>query len=172
MIRAVSLSLALLLALACGGGGSTSTEATTAGAAAAPAQEAPPAAAAPTTLPPEAGSLQIDLPEGASASVMMGSVLVSGGGLGGMNVGLVKDGEPKTLDEVKKDIEMYTPTNLKEETLADGFVVTFENTGSMGTNYWARAVRTVGDKTVSCSATVVREEQRQKAVAACKSIRQ
>lgn len=163
------LALTVALALACGGESSaTKAPGDAAGAGAAAPKAAEPAAATATDMP--LVGLKIDLPSGARAAEMMGMTMISGGGLGALSVKEVKEGEPKTIEAVKKDIEVYTPANIQEETLPDGFLVTFENTGSMGTNYWIKGVRTVGGKTISCDTNVHSTDQQSKAAAACKSI--
>lgn len=77
---------------------------------------------------------------------------------------------PESLDAAKEDAQMYTPTNVQEETLADGFALTYENTGGMGTNYFVVVRRTIGDKTVMCETTAMSAEQQASALAACKSL--
>lgn len=77
---------------------------------------------------------------------------------------------PESLDAAKEDAQMYTPTNLREETLSDGFALTYENTGGMGTNYFVLVRRTIGDKTVMCETTASSAEQQASALAACKSL--
>ncbi|MCB9599159.1 MAG: hypothetical protein H6720_02190 [Sandaracinus sp.] len=77
---------------------------------------------------------------------------------------------PESLDAAKEDAQMYSPTNVQEETLSDGFVLTYENTGGMGTNYFVVVRRTIGDKTVMCETTATTTEQQAAAVAACKSL--
>ena len=77
---------------------------------------------------------------------------------------------PESLEAAKEDAQMYSPTNVREETLADGFALTYENTGGMGTNYFVVVRRTLGDKTVMCETTAVSAEQQASALEACKSI--
>lgn len=76
-----------------------------------------------------------------------------------------------TLDDEKSDAEAFSPKNFNSETLADGFVVTYDNTGSMGANYFVDVVRTIGGKPYKCSTTVSKPAQQQAAIAACKSLR-
>lgn len=78
----------------------------------------------------------------------------------------------QTLEEAKGDADMYTPQNLKEEALADGWMLVFENTGGMGTNYWVQSQRTIGGKTYACGTTASNAEQQANAAAVCKSLTQ
>jgi hypothetical protein len=76
-----------------------------------------------------------------------------------------------TLAEAKEDADMYSPKNMKEEKLDDGWLLTFENTGGMGTNYWVKSRRTIGGKAYTCDTTASDATQQKNAVAACKSLR-
>lgn len=87
-------------------------------------------------------------------------------------VALAKDSQPKTLAEQKTDSEMYGPLNWKEESLADGWAVAFENKGGAGTNYWVIVRREIGGKAYRCDTTASRPEQGANALAACKSLKQ
>jgi hypothetical protein len=118
--------------------------------------------------------LQVELPTGSMVEDAIG------GGQGHMimsvtgpfNVSLAGDDKPKTVDAAKKDAEMFNPTNFKSETLPDGWVVTWENTGSAGTNYWLTVRREIGGKAYICDTSVAKESQRSAALAACKSLKQ
>lgn len=119
-------------------------------------------------------NLQVELPAGSTVSDAIG------GGEGHMimsvtgpfNVSVAKDDSPKTADAAKKDAEMFNPTNFKSEKLADGWYVTWENTGSMGTNYWLTVRREIGGKAYICDTSVSNASQRDAALAACKSLKQ
>ena len=63
-----------------------------------------------------------------------------------VNVAEASDSQPKTADDAKKEADMFTPKNLKDEKLADGWVVTFDNEGSMGKNFFAQVRRDIGLK--------------------------
>jgi hypothetical protein len=118
-------------------------------------------------------NLQVDLPAGSAVSdaiVGEGHMVMSL--TGPFNVTLAGDSKPKTLDAAKKDIEMFNPKNIKTETLPDGWVLTFENTGSAGTNYWLTVRREIGGKAYICDTSVADEAKRTAALAACKSLRQ
>ena len=77
---------------------------------------------------------------------------------------------PGSLEEARKDVELYAPRNVQVETLADGFVLTFEAEGGMGLNYWLAGRRTLGDKTFWCETNSARAEARAGGLAACKGL--
>jgi hypothetical protein len=115
--------------------------------------------------------LKIAAPAGATVSnaIVGEGHMVMGGGLV-VTVTAPSSLSPETLDAAKETAAMYTPTNLQEETLEDGFALTYENTGGMGTNYFVVVRRTLGDKTVMCEGTTATAEQQAAALTACKSI--
>ncbi len=82
------------------------------------------------------------------------------------------DMTPADLAAAKEDADMYSPLNWKEEKLADGWLVAFENKGGMGTNYWVKSRRTIGGKDYVCGTTASNPDQQKNAIAACKSLRQ
>lgn len=133
------------------------------------------AAATPTakgaTKLPNVG-LEADIP-GSDVMVSDGlgekSQMVNTVEMGGMVVEVIT--EAQTLEQVKSDFEMMSPVDLRTETLPDGFVVTFQNTGSMGTNHWAEVRRTIGGRSIKCSTMSDSADKATKVVAACKSLR-
>jgi len=153
----LSLSLALSLAAGCGKGDKAG------GSSGKPAGP---------TLMPKIG-LSIDLP-GAKDEIMVSdgmgekSQMLNTVPTGGIMVDL-EEAQP-TVETVKSDAEMFTPKNLKDEKLADGFAVTFDNKGSMGANYFVEVHRTVDGKNVKCSGTSDSPAKAQAALAACKTI--
>jgi hypothetical protein len=78
---------------------------------------------------------------------------------------------PKTLAAAKDKNSLYSPTAVKEETLPDGWAVTFQNHGAMGTNYWVQVRRDVGGKAIWCEGNVNSADQQTNALAACKSLK-
>ena len=119
--------------------------------------------------------LQADVMAGATA----GDSVVGGEGAtitlpNGVIVSIDPAGEndPKTADDAKTEAADYSPQNLKAETLPDGWLVTYDNTGSMGANYFVVARRTIGGKDYKCSTTVSNPGQRDAGVATCKALRQ
>ena len=53
----------------------------------------------------------------------------------------------------------------------DGWVLTYENKGSMGTNYWLKVRREIDGKAYMCDTSVSKEEQRKAALEICKSLK-
>jgi fructose-specific component phosphotransferase system IIB-like protein len=115
--------------------------------------------------------LKADAPAGATVGdgVMGTGVMVMGDNLV-VGVEEASASAPKTIDEAKSEAEMYGPKNIKEEKLADGWLLTFENEGSMGKNYHVNARREIGGKAYSCTTMQSSPEQSANAVAFCKSL--
>ncbi len=128
------------------------------------------AKAGPTKLPKL--GLTIDAPGKVEVgdAIMGEGHMLMGEGVGAMTIEIAKT--PQTLDEAKSDAELYSPKNQKEEKLADGWVLTFENTGSMGKNFFVQVRRDLGGKTYSCSTTGGNAKQADAVLAACKTLRQ
>lgn len=117
-------------------------------------------------------ALQLDIP----GEVLVGDPImadvgnsINGEAVGAMQVEQMKT--PKTLDEEKTDAADFKPKNLKAETLPDGWALSYENTGSMGTNYWVTVRRDIGGKPYKCWTTGSQAEQAKAVLAACKSLR-
>jgi hypothetical protein len=125
--------------------------------------------AGPTKLPKL--GLQIDAPGPIEVgdAIMGEGHMLRGAGVGAMQIEIAKT--PQTLDEAKSDADMYSPKNLKEEKLADGWALTFENKGGAGTNYWVTVRRDIGGKTYNCTTTGSEAGQAAAVLAACKSLR-
>lgn len=87
-----------------------------------------------------------------------------------VNIGPAAD-DIKTVDDAKKDAADFTPKNFKDEKLSDGWVLTYENEGSAGTNYWLYVRREIGGKAYKCDTSVNSDEQRQNALKICKSLK-
>ena len=115
--------------------------------------------------------LQIDVPGEANVDDAIGGEghMLMGAGFGAMTVDITKT--PQTLEEAKADADMYTPKNLKTEKLSDGWAITFDNTGSMGANYFVQVRRDIGGKTYGCSTTGSQPSQAAAVLAACKTLR-
>jgi len=114
--------------------------------------------------------LQAQLPEMSQVSDAIGGGGVMIVGLAPVNILDGKD-KPKTIEAAKKDAEMFNPTNFKEEKLSDGWILTFENKGSMGTNYWLKARREIDGKPYVCETSVSKPEQVEGAIKICKSLK-
>jgi hypothetical protein len=141
------------------------------------------AAATPTAAtPPKSGSsqetkidklgLKADLPEMSQVGdgIAAGSVMVMG--TAPVNIAVAKPDDPKTVDAAKKEASMFKPTDFKDSKLNDGWSLTYENTGSMGTNYWLVVRRDIGGKTYRCDTSVSSDDQRAAALKICLSLRQ
>ena len=115
--------------------------------------------------------LQIDLSADDIASVGDGMSDHSNMIIGNTPLEIAALDKPETLDDAKDEAKDFNPKNLKDDKLADGWVLTYDNTGSMGANYFVDVVRTIGGKSYKCSTTVSKPEQQQAAVAACKTLR-
>lgn len=121
-----------------------------------------------TTLPKL--GLQLDVPGSVQLSDAIGGEghMLMGTGVGAMHVEIMT--KPQTLDQAKEDASMFTPKNLKEEKLADGWALTYENTGSMGKNYFVEVRRDIDGKSYKCG-TTGSDDRTQKVLAACKTLR-
>ncbi len=128
------------------------------------------AKAGPTTLPKL--GLSIDVPGKVEVgdAIMGEGHMLQGAGIGALTVEI--EAKPKTLEEAKSDSELYSPKNVKDEKLADGWALTFDNTGSMGKNYFVTVQREIGGKTYTCSTTGGEASQAAAVLAACKTLRQ
>jgi hypothetical protein len=109
------------------------------------------------------GQIKVDDAIGGDGHMLVGS------GIGAMAVEAAK--EAQTLDAAKEDAKMYTPANVKTETLPDGWAMTFENKGGVGTNYWVDVRRTIDGKSYKCGTTGSDSTQAAAVLAACKSLR-
>src|SRR5690606_1829923 len=81
------------------------------------------APAGPTTLPKLGLSIDVPGKVNVGDAIMGDGHMLQGASVGAMTVE-VKD-KAQTLDEAKADADMYSPKNLKDETLADGWALTF-----------------------------------------------
>lgn len=167
MIRASIFALALITFTGCSKkkdeGGATAAKGTES------AQKAP-AAKGPTKLPKLGLSIEVPGSVEVGDAIMGEGHMLQGSSIGAMQIEIAE--KPKTLDDAKSDADMYSPKNLKTETLPDGWTVTFDNTGSMGKNFFVDVQREIGGKTYHCSTTGGEEKQAQAVLAACKSLKQ
>ena len=115
--------------------------------------------------------LQIDLGGETSISDGIGanSQMITGEGIGAMQVEASE--KKQTLDDAKSDAGMFNPKNLKAETLADGWALTYDNVGSAGANFFVTVQRDLGGKTYSCSTTANDADHAKAVLAACKTLR-
>lgn len=115
--------------------------------------------------------LTATLPAMSQVSDAIGGKGVMVVGLAPVNITEAKADAPKTIEAAKKDAADFKPENFKEEKLDDGWVLTYENKGSMGTNYWLKVRREIDGKAYMCDTSVSKEEQRKAALAICKSLK-
>jgi hypothetical protein len=123
----------------------------------------------PTKLPKLGLSIDVPGKVDVGDAIMGDGHMLMGAGVGAMTIEVAA--KPQTLEEAKSDAELYSPKNQKEETLADGWVLTFDNTGSMGKNYFVTVRRDIDGKTYTCSTTGSDASQAAAVLAACKSLR-
>ncbi len=98
------------------------------------------------------------------------TVMLTGSGIGAMQVGLAKT--PQSANEATADAKMYTPTNMSTEIIPPGgWLMTFENKGAAGTNYWVDSRRDLGGKSYKCGTTGSDPAQAKAVAFACKSLR-
>jgi len=123
----------------------------------------------PTKLPKL--GLVIDAPGGPEVgdAIMGEGHMLQGAGVGAMSIEVAD--KPQTLDEAKSDADMYSPKSLKAEPLADGWALTFENTGSMGKNFFVEVRREIAGKTYKCTTTQGDGDRAAAVLAACKTLR-
>jgi hypothetical protein len=77
----------------------------------------------------------------------------------------------KTLDEALDDASMYSPTVTKKDKTGDGYQLEYNNTGSMGANYFVEIERTIGGKPYVCSTTASDTGAAAAAAKICQSLR-
>ena len=127
------------------------------------------AASGPAKLPKL--GLVIDVPGEVNVSdaVMGEGNMLQGSSVGAMQVEIEK--KTQTLDEAKADADMYSPKNVKAETLSDGWALSFENKGSMGANFFVDVRRTIDGKLYKCWVTTGEAKQAEAVLAACKTLK-
>ncbi len=125
--------------------------------------------AAPTKLPKLGLSIDVAGETSVGDAIMGEGVMLQGEAIGAMQIETMKT--PKSLDDEKADADMYSPKNLKTEALPDGWVVTFDNKGGAGANYFVTVRRDIAGKSYKCSTTGSDPEQAKAVLAACKSLR-
>jgi hypothetical protein len=116
--------------------------------------------------------LKADAPDGSRVSdaVMGDGVMIQGPNLV-VTVEVASESKPKTIEDAKKDAEMFSPQNVQTEKLADGWAFSFENKGSAGTNYFVKVRREIGGKAYWCETIASNPDQKANALKACKSLK-
>jgi hypothetical protein len=79
--------------------------------------------------------------------------------------------EPKTLETAVEDSKMYDGKITVQEKTADGYHLEFNNTGSMGANYFVEVLRTINGTAYFCSTTAPDADTAAAATKACQSLR-
>ncbi len=180
----IFLGLLAIVGAACGGGGDTpaaeNTESpeNTQAAEEASAVEETVADEAPEPERVSAGgafalpalNLQLDVPAGSTVREMLGAQMISGAGVT-LSIKAANPMSPADIEAARDQAEMYNGTNVSEETLDDGFVMTYQNTGGMGDNFFAVVRRQIRETAYMCESTTADAAQRDAAVAACRSLR-
>lgn len=116
-------------------------------------------------------NLKIDVAEGTEASPSGDQFMIITMDES-FTVGPAGSSTPATLDDAKKRAtERDKGTNIKTETLADGWLVKYQATGSLGESFYVTVRRTIGGKDYVCSTSVGFKTLRDGAIAACKSLR-
>lgn len=125
--------------------------------------------AGPTKLPKL--GLTVEVPGEATVGdgVLGDGQSVTGENIGMMNIEVAE--KPQTLDEAKSDADMYSPKNVKADKLADGWALSYENTGGAGANYFVEVRREIGGKTYKCSTTQGDKDRAAAVLAACKTLK-
>ena len=111
-----------------------------------------------------------DAPAGTKARKMGKSVMVQGTDLV-VTVGIAGSFDAADIAAATKEAKSNKATNIKSTKLADGFLVTYENKGSAGTNYWVEARRKIGGKDYACKTTASKPAQQANAAKFCKSLK-
>lgn len=117
--------------------------------------------------------LAIDVPGEVMVNDGIGKkdLMLMGEKIGGMTVGEANAHTAKTLKAAKSESQLFKPKNVLGEQTADGYWLTFENTGSLGTNYWVKTLKKVNGKSYECSGTSDTAEKANAVLAACKTLR-
>ena len=97
-------------------------------------------------------------------------VMLAGPGVS-MTVGRALDVDAATLEQAEENAQAYAATNLEPRTLPDGYILTYENVGSTGTNYWLVGRRELEGTAYSCGVSSPKKEHQQSAVAICESLK-
>lgn len=115
--------------------------------------------------------MDVETPEDPQVNEMgeMGTMVSSGKAT--VTVSAAKDTDPKTIEQEKSADDLFTPKNFKSEKLPDGWLVTFDNTGSAGANYFLTVFRKIGDKSIRCTTMLGDDPARAEALKMCKALK-
>ena len=87
-----------------------------------------------------------------------------------VTLGEAKATDPKKVKDGQEAAKMFNPKNMQTETLADGWALTYENTGSAGANYFVNVRRDIGGKGYLCETMQSTPAQQKAALDFCKSL--
>ena len=120
----------------------------------------------------ELGALGLtgDAPAGTKTRKMGKKVMVQGTGLVA-TVGAAGRFDAADVAAATKEANSNKGTNLKPEKLADGFLLTYENKGGAGSNYWVVSRRKIDGKDYSCGTTASNADQQANTAKFCKSLK-
>jgi hypothetical protein len=117
-------------------------------------------------------SMDVETPEDPMVNDAGEMGIMVSSGKATVTVSAQKDTDPKTVEQEKSADDLFNPKNFKSEKLADGWLVTFDNTGSAGANYFLTMYRKIGpDKGVRCTTMLGDDAARQAAIAMCKGLK-
>lgn len=149
-------------------GGAATGPATSGSAAAAPRQGAK---AVPHRVAVPALGISVEAPEGTKVTeIMKGMEQVRGPGLV-INLDVDDSHADKTLDQAKKGAQVTKPTNMKGETLSDGWVLTYEGDNGGKRGFFVEGRREIGGKAIGCDSATESAAQQQATAKACRSIK-
>ncbi|MEX1367884.1 MAG: hypothetical protein AB1Z98_32445 [Nannocystaceae bacterium] len=117
--------------------------------------------------------LEAQVPAGTvvSNNAMGIGVMLTGPGVS-VTVGPALDVDARSLAAAKKNAESYAPTNVEEEALPDGYILTYESEGSSGPNYWLVGRRELTNAVYSCGVRSPKKAHQRSAIAICKSLKE
>lgn len=85
-------------------------------------------------------------------------------------VAIADETHPKTIDDAKVAAHGVAARTHRHESLADGFMLTYQNEGAMGPNSFVDVRRTIGHHTFWCTSVASTDARRDAAIAFCKSL--
>jgi len=180
MKKAMSVAFVSVLLSACGSSGGTTSGTSDSSAPASKGSASASAAKAKDSGGGDGKWVKLDKANNVQIQVDADAVVSDGVGSGNMvmsavapvSIKVAGDTDPKTLDEYKKSVADFTPKNAKDGKLDDGWWSTWENTGSMGTNYWVSVYRTIDKKGYICDTSVDTQAKGDAALKVCKTLKQ
>jgi hypothetical protein len=87
-----------------------------------------------------------------------------------VSIGPAQDGNPKDLATARGNAQGQSPTKQSDETLTDGWVLTFEAPGDGGTKYVAQVRREIAGTAYWCEGTETSADRQLAVIDFCKSL--